>query len=61
VNGVLSGPSAFVLIDRSESRIIGIRDFLFAPCVLKDPLILEMHRELEEHRSVAQCIVRVVV
>jgi len=28
-------PAHFVLIDWSENRIIGIRDFLFAPYVLE--------------------------
>ncbi len=33
--GTMEKPSHFVLIDWSESRIIGIRDFLFAPYVLE--------------------------
>ena len=33
--GPMEGPSHFVLIDWSESRIIQVRDFLFAPYVLE--------------------------
>jgi hypothetical protein len=33
--GPMERPAHFVLIDWSESRIIGIRDFLFAPYVLE--------------------------
>ena len=33
--GMAERPAHFVLIDWSESRIIGIRDFLFAPYVLE--------------------------
>jgi len=33
--GPMEKPAHFVLVDWSESRIIGIRDFLFAPYVLE--------------------------
>ncbi len=32
--GPMERPAHFVLIDWSEGRIVGIRDFLFAPYVL---------------------------